>query len=383
MRKFPIVALAFNQSLASGMLGRGVFFITANRFGFGDAAQLWISLGCGLAYVVGALISQRCARAWGSRKHLESVAVALGLLAAAAALWPVPVVVVPVIILCGAVFGTFWPILESFVAGGECSTGMIRSISRFNLAWAIALPLSLSLSGALAEWNTAAIFVAGVLAEISAWAWIRRLPSEPNEYGSEHMEPLSEAPAEWGRLLRGHRLLMVAAYLSAFTVQPLLPRILSDLQVPVRWAGFWASQLDWMRVVIFWAGGVWAGWHGRRNVVLFVALAVPVGYGMILAGAESFAMVILGQIIFGFGMGGAYYGALYYGLALHRGSAAAGGAHEALIGTAFSLGPLLGLMGLWILPASNGRSIGLLAMILPVLVFCSAISWVQSRGARR
>ena len=383
MRKLPIFALAFNQSLASSMLGRGAFFVTANRFGFSDAAQLWVSLGCGLAYVAGALLSHRCARAFGSRRHMVGVAVAHAVLASAAALWPVPVVVVPVIIAGGAVFGTFWPILESYVAGGECSAGMIRSVGRFNLSWATALPLGLSLSGALTAWSAGALFAVCAFAEIFAWSLARRLPAEPHEYGSDDVQPLSDPPAEWGGLLHGHRVLMVAAYLSAFTVQPLLPRILSDLEVPVRWAGFWASLLDWMRVVVFWAGGMWAGWHGRRSVVRFISIAVPVGFGMILVGADSFAWVVIGQIVFGFGAGGAYYGSLYYGLALHRGSAEAGGAHEAMIGTAFSMGPALGLIGLWMVPASHGRSAGLLSIILPVLLLCSAVSWIQTRRVRR
>ncbi len=379
MRKLPIFALAFLHSLASSMLGRGVFFITSGVFGFNDAQQLWISLGSGLVYIVGALASRRCAHAYGHRTHILVVAVALGVLSAVSALSPVPVTVVTMVLMGGLVFGTFWPIIESYVAGGESPEGMIRSIGLFNLSWSAAIPVGMAMAGALSDWNIRAFFGVCVITQMIA-VWVAsRLPVSPLVHAASGASPHPASPASWTGLLRAHRALMIAAYVAAFAVQPLLPAILTDVHVHPRWQGFCAGLLDWTRLAVFWAGGHWAVWHGRRGLVLATAIAVPLGFGMILAGSYLLPSVLIGQIVFGFGSGAAYYGSLYYALTLHRGAVEAGGTHEALIGSAFSLGPALGLLGLWIMPGSDHQRMGILIMILPCLLLASFFSMRVSR----
>lgn len=379
MRKFPIYALAFLHSLASAMLGRGVFFVTSGTFGFSDAQQLWISLGCGLVYIVGALASRRCAHSLGSRTHVLIVAATLGILSAISALSPVPVTVVIVTLLGGVVFGTFWPILESYVAGGESPEGMIRSIGRFNLSWSSAIPAGLAIAGALSAWNIRAFFGACVLTQaVAVWAALR-LPPSPEVHDVFRSSHQPASPPSWAGLLRAHRALMIAAYVAAFAVQPLLPAILTDLAVHPRWQGFCAGILDCTRLAVFWAGGYWAVWHGKRGLVVATAIAVPLGFIMILAGSSVLASVLIGQVVFGFGAGAAYYGSLYYALTIHRGAVEAGGTHEALIGSAFSLGPALGLVGLWAMPGADHSRMGILLMILPCLLVASFFSLFITR----
>src|SRR5690606_33164679 len=65
----------------------------------------------------------------------------------------------------------------------------------------------------------------------------------------------------------------------------------------------------------------------------------------------------VGLALFGFGLGGVYTGALYYVMEVGASEVEAGGTHEALIGGGYTLGPLIGLAGLWIAGRTAERGV--------------------------
>jgi hypothetical protein len=128
-----------------------------------------------------------------------------------------------------------------------------------------------------------------------------------------------------------------------------------------------AAIMDATRVATFILMIFTAAWHGRRWVLVVTAVMLPMGFLCVLF-APTVAGVIAGELVFGVAIGLAYYAALYYAMVVHNASVDAGGAHEALIGSGFALGPAVGLIGVTLGPLVGDRGLGMLIGISPMVV---------------
>ena len=95
----------------------------------------------------------------------------------------------------------------------------------------------------------------------------------------------------------------------------------------------------------------------------------------------------MGELLFGAAAGFLYTAALYYAQVVQNASVDAGGAHEALIGLGYALGPAAGLIGSALAhgagPGSPGYMQGMSIATLPLVAACScAALWQLLRGNR-
>ncbi len=121
---------------------------------------------------------------------------------------------------------------------------------------------------------------------------------------------------------------------------------------------------------------LYSRWHGRASVLVWVALGLPLGFFMVLTGA-NLPVVLGGELIFGMAAGSAYYASLYYAMVVANASVESGGAHEGLVGGGFAFGPLLGLLGVVLTPYLHGETAGLIATVGPVsVVGLAAALWM-------
>ena len=125
---------------------------------------------------------------------------------------------------------------------------------------------------------------------------------------------------------------------------------------------------------------VWSGWHGRKLPILLAIAALPVGFALVLLG-PGIASVIVGEVLFGAAAGFLYTAALYYAQVVQNASVDAGGAHEALIGLGYALGPGAGLIGTTLAqgagPCSAAYTQGMSIATLPLVVVCSCAALWQ------
>ena len=95
------------------------------------------------------------------------------------------------------------------------------------------------------------------------------------------------------------------------------------------------------------------------------------------------AYVIAGLIIFGGGMGVTYYAGLYYAMAVGRARFDAGGTHEALIGTGYAVGPLVGLIAISFSSSHSSETpTPLIATVSCLLIAAGGALWLIWRKAR-
>jgi hypothetical protein len=220
---------------------------------------------------------------------------------------------------------------------------MRKSIGWWNIAWMISVAAVMFAMAPLMK-NHASMALVGLggmnLLAICVLPWFASTPAHHEE--SMAMEVV---PQEYPALLQGARILLPLSYIICGVLSPLLPFVLSGLEVTVFWQTPIAAVWMLSRVVVTGVMWHWATWHGRWSVHWIAVLSMAFGFVGILV-AQDLAMLIIGLAVFGGGMGMIYYAALYYAMSVGRAKVDAGGTHEALIGSGYMFGPLVGLVTL-------------------------------------
>lgn len=365
-----LLGITFIESFATILVERGVYFYTRGVLGYSDVTNLWIALGLGLAYIVGASASHPLALRIGERR-LVLLSVAGQLLAHLLLLAaPSGAPLVTGVIAVGLCNGLKWPVIESYIGAGRSPRHASRAIGRFNMAWSSAVPLSLAAAGPLIAWRPAMLFAVAGAINVVALIALRSLPAAPAHWPHDHPErPGEDMLRKYTRLMVSSRWSMLSSYSLLFLLSPLMPGVFARLSVPLAFATGLAALLDVMRVVTFFVFERWSGWHGRAVPLVLSMLALPAGFVMALFG-PSVRVVLAGEILFGVATGMSYYAALYYAMVVKNASVDAGGAHEGLIGAGFTLGPVAGLVGLALAGPLGGPVAGLLAGAMPIALVC-------------
>jgi hypothetical protein len=115
----------------------------------------------------------------------------------------------------------------------------------------------------------------------------------------------------------------------------------------------------------------YAGWHNRAWPLALAAVGIPVGFFLTLFGPDL-ATVLAGEVVFGASAGMTYYAALYYAMVVKNAAVDAGGAHEGLIGSGFTIGPALGLLGVVLAPVLGTPVGGMMVGVAPLVAICAA-----------
>ncbi len=370
---YRILLVSFIESFATILVERAVYFFTHNQLQFSDSANLWLAATFGATYVVGAIASHGLAGRVGERALL--LAVMLGQLGMHLLLGATPTAAMVFAgnATLGLLNGLKWPIIESFVAAGHGPDQAARAIGRFNVSWALAVPLSLAAAGpVIAAWAPGLFYLAAAcnaLAIALAWPLASRPPYLPHDH--PHRPP-QQVLAFYGRMLIASRWLMLLSYSSLWILVAMMPGIFSGLGVAVAAGAGLSGFVDLCRLACFVVLGRAGGWYDRRLPLAAAMIALPASFACVLWGV-SVPVVLAGEVVFGLAAGTIYYSHLYYSMVIKNASVDAGGVHEGLIGLGFTAGPLLALAGsLLALRVGEVNAIALGAA--PLFLVCTTVA---------
>ncbi|MBX3355167.1 MAG: MFS transporter [Phycisphaeraceae bacterium] len=401
----PIVALiTFLNSLGSGLLWSGVFFVTEQSFQWGEVRNFQLALGSTVVYAVAAFMSGSLVARMGRRisvRQIVAVLMVLQLLGGAAALFGPPGVITCALVASGA-SAMLWPIMESYLSAGRHGHALRRAIGIFNLTWMSAVGFALLLMApamAAGQATLGLLFfipISGISLLLLPW-----LPKAPPPHGAPdapaHLDPTG--PAEPGgvaalaaqrmpehrhrpeaeRALRdATRVLLPVGYILIGALGPAMPFLLGGLEVEPGWrtpvtATWMAARLVMVALLLR-----FSFWHGRPSALVVGFLCAAGGFGMI-ALAGSLSTMLIGLTLFGAGQAIIYYAALYYAMAVGGAEVHAGSVFEALIGLGYGVGPIVGLI---VGGAERSYVLGVLgiSVILTALAFDKVLA---ARAARR
>jgi hypothetical protein len=375
--------VTFVESVGTILLERGIYFYTHERLAYGERENLLIAFTFGVFYVAGALSSHRAAQRFGEKRLLSITLYGLLLVHVVLALHPAGALIPGAFVALALLHGLKWPVIESFFSAGQTPDQLLKALGRFNVCWALAVPLGVAGSGLLISTRPELLFVLAAALNVVALLVSADLPSQPLHLEAEHPErPAPVTLALYSRLLVAARWSLLLSYTLMFLLAPLMPQIFADLGLAVRGATLAAAALDGVRVASFAALGAFTGWQARRWPLWLASVLTPVGFALIVWGS-GLGVVLFGELLFGAAAGMAYTAALYYALVVRNAAVDAGGAHEGLIGLGFALGPLCGLGGTFLYewgfaaPAATATIVA----VAPVVALCSLGALLPLRQA--
>lgn len=372
---WAIMAFSFANSVGSGIVTSGIYFITKHGYGFSRSDNYSLGLVLGATYIIGAFgAGPAMARLRRSGIAARKVLLAIMLLMAAlcamprlvlafshttpdadgsvtpSATWPMWLIVC----LYSPLTGILWPIVESYVSGGRSGENLRATMGRWNVCWSSALILAFWAIGPLLQGTghqatlraANGIALLGII-HVGAALLLGRFSPEPASHVHHAHEP---HPPVYDRLLVTFRLLLPLCYLVLSALTPFLPDAFKRLGIESHWQMVVTSVYLISRVITFAAYERWHGWHGRWSMAtigmacLLGGFAASVLASRIDTGNLGLSLQTIGLAVLGFGMATIYTGALYYALVVGQSEVDAGGAHESLIGVGYTVGPLCGLI---------------------------------------
>src|ERR1041384_5966385 len=124
-----VMATTFLGSVSGGAFWAGLFFVTAQAYGFSPVRNLALASVMGVCYAIAALNSGRLARGSAPRAGLVASFGIWAVAALAPVLWPGSELILWVTALLGsAASATAFPIVESYLAAGRHGADMRAAI---------------------------------------------------------------------------------------------------------------------------------------------------------------------------------------------------------------------------------------------------------------
>ena len=371
-RTWRIILITFLESFGCTCALRGVFFLTSSMLGFTDMSNLALAGTFGLTYILGALLSHSQSKRFSEKNLLLSMLGGQILVFAAMAVWPSGLMIFIGQGLLGVLEGVKWPLIESYVSAGCTPKQASKTIGMFNISWAVAAPIALSISGPLiAFWVPSLFVLPGLFSLLAIWLALA-LPKNPIHLPHDHPErPDDESMGRLAGLTSSNRWLLLVSYAATYVLAAMLPKIFFSLGYGLTESTSMACVWEWVRAVVFVGMFFWIGWHNKTSLLWISLAAMPVGFFMIIFG-PNLSTVIAGQVLFGLTAGTIYYSSLYYGMVVANASVHAGGRHEQLIGLGFVIGPMAGLLGSGLSETFSSGVLGMLLGMGPLFLICSA-----------
>lgn len=392
---WAIFVFTFANSVGTGVVTNGVFFLTKHGFGFSQTQNYILGIILGVTYIAaslmaGPLLTKLAGRhqSLTPRRVLGGVMILMGLCCVIpwaahtlssdegphAGAWSVWVLV----LLYSPLTGLLWPIVEAYLSGGRSGRRLRSSVGRWNVVWSAAVALSYWFSAPMIENNPRVVLIGLGAVHILTCLVLIAFTPRPMAHGTAGPaeDDRHADPVRYAALLRTFRVLLPMSYLVSSALGPYLPDSMERLGLQSTWAMVAASAWLVARVVTFAALERWHGWHGSwfaplaGVLLLLTGFAVAVISPQVLDGQWAVLAAVMGLLCFGVGMATIYCGSLYYALALGNAEVEAGGTHEALIGVGYTIGPMCGYGAALAVQAGildNGRfdeaMLGVVAMI--------------------
>jgi predicted MFS family arabinose efflux permease len=248
----------------------------------------------------------------------------------------------------------YWPSVETAIMDKEPMGRVQHFAGVYNLVWSLGTATAfLCATPFMAYWGIDVVFAIPVLfCSLNLLLLLlntrgERFPT-PVPQNADETQAERELREEQKRLSAADRdafrwLAWIAntfGYLSINVVVTYSPLIQSRLGFSLAEASVWCSLWFYVRVVAFEVLRRWSGWHYRKSLLLggFVMTALSF---ILFALAPTRPLLLLAQLVYGFGAGLLYQASLFYSMAESEASGEHGGIHEALIGIGTMSGPLI------------------------------------------
>ncbi|MCD6505671.1 MFS transporter [Candidatus Poribacteria bacterium] len=249
-------------------------------------------------------------------------------------------------LLSGLGSAFFWPVFETFLHEEADPGGTNRRMGFFNLGWTMGIISGSAVGGYLMAFGPRSVFrfLGGLIFLTLSYLSLRLrgCPAKVTSVGEEDMRKKVSLPDLRGRL----KFLYVAwianfvLFFSGAATSNMFPKVARVEGIPDGIIGVLLSLINVGQGITFFILSRTSIWHYRMTPIFAFEGVSLVGMLLLGFGGER-STYAFGMLLQGLGRGMTYASSLLYVLSATESKGANAGVHEMLVGSAFTLGPLL------------------------------------------
>ncbi|MCS7048918.1 MAG: MFS transporter [Verrucomicrobiae bacterium] len=358
----------------------GVNFAITRRAAELGASAFQVSMLSGgffATYILGALILGHLAERWNSRRSAVAGAVVTLLGSIVCALTTNLPVLVATVAAMGFSWGAFWPPLMAWLSEGANGGALSRRLARFSIAWNLGALLGFGVTGKLFKLHPHLAFAITIAAAVLI-VGLLLLPMQPMP---RETLPANHEPVPHGRGFRINGWLAnfgVTVLIGATTA--LMPKLATQLNIPADQHGGLLALSRGMALVGFWTLQHLHYWRRRLWPLWLTQTAAALAALLFVTGTRVWEFAIASAVI-GAASGYSYLASIYFTLEETAAKTRGSGFHEAILGSAFFLGPLVA--GIVADVISLPAAFLTVAVLVPALVGIQIALTIRRRRATR
>ena len=273
--------------------------------------------------------------------YRRSMALASAAIALSVACYPLATRVLHLIALYTVTWvflSCYWPALQAWLGSGKGRRNLLRDLSRFNISWSLGILAGPAVGGVLYAGDLYLPFLlaAGVIGALSLSLFLLRFQRPSPAQASE--APPKETSDHF---LRIAWVANFATFFATGTVRSLFPKLASDLGISPGPLGLLMSLIGLAQVVTFYFIARTDRWQFRLAPLVISQVIGAAGLLTLTFGASPgvFAIGLLSQ---GALTGMTFTASIFYSLFVHNPGSHRAGLNEAVLGSGFLFGPLIG-----------------------------------------
>lgn len=339
MRPFFVCVLLMDFAGGVGMLAVPLL---ATAWGASPGLLGYIGTAGGLGYVAMAAVAGPLSDRIGRTKLPLIGAVSLSLFFFLYPQLPGPVYMVPLALIIGIAWGSFWPPMESWIADVFEGRHLTRALSGFNISWSTGSTIGVLLAGYLFELRPWLPFLVTVLVPLGVAAALHRLPKPEHKAknhspAEDHPDPAAQADSTelWIAWT-----LNFAIVFALGATRNLFPKLADTIAISSGQISVIMFAMSLFRVLMFML--IRARGSMPHGVKMFLPPSLLLIVGMIgFTVGYAPLTFIAASIVVGISSGIAYSSSLQMSLSSSVGRGARSGAHEAILGSGLLAGPFV------------------------------------------
>ncbi len=332
-----IYMMAFVMDGCFGLVGLSVPLLAVSLGAQYDELGIIGATGASV-YAVCCLATGSVLKRWSHRKTAAASAAGIVFCFAAytlvASVWHIVLVSAAV----GLVLSAFWPTMQSWVAKGNSGERLIRILGKFNISWGAGVMAGPALGGQLfamdphLPFTLCSIVVVGVFLTLAF--------SRPGTADRDEQPESQNIPTD-RRFLTVSWIANFATFFATGLVRSLFPKFATDAGVSPGLLGQMMAIVGLAQVVSFYLVSR-SGWWQNRLGPMIIIQCLGAGGLILIACSDSILLLSLSLASVGLLIGATFTWSMFYSLRSPSRSRSRAGIHEAIVGSGFLFGPLLG-----------------------------------------
>jgi len=242
--------------------------------------------------------------------------------------------------ITGVVVAGLWPPLQAWIGQGKEGRRLLHALSGYNISWSLGVLAGPVLGGLLY-----AVYPTGVFALCAALMGLLAIGLTVVRVREEEVPAAAASgPTSFPLARRFLPIAWIANFATFFSggaIRALFPKLAGDLKISPELLGYLLGLIGVAQLVTFvvLARGGW--WQFRWGPLAAIQL-VGAGGLFLLAASQSPFILGVALLLHGLQAGVTFTASIFYSLYTRGGGGRRTGFHEAIIGSGFLFGPLLG-----------------------------------------